>query len=153
MNFTLTTNAFENGGNIPKKYTCDGADVSPALSWSEPPAGTQSLALSADDPDAPVGTWVHWVVYDMPATARTLPEGVSKAGEVPGGGKQGVTDFRRPGYGGPCPPPGKPHRYYFRLYALDAKVGLKPGASRRDVDAAMKGRILASAELMGRYGR
>jgi len=153
MAFALTTTAFENGGSIPKKFTCDGADVSPALSWSEPPAGTQNLALISDDPDAPAGTWVHWVVYDMPAAARGLPEGVAKTGEVPGGGKQGVTDFRRPGYGGPCPPPGKPHRYYFKLYALDTKLALKPGASKREVEAAMKGHILAQAELMGRYGR
>ncbi|NWG13314.1 MAG: YbhB/YbcL family Raf kinase inhibitor-like protein [Acidobacteria bacterium] len=153
MAFTLTSKAFENGGNIPKMFTCDGQDVSPSLAWSEPPAGTQSLALIADDPDAPMGTWVHWVAYDLPAGARELPQAIPRTGGLPGGGAQGVNDFRRTGYGGPCPPPGKPHRYYFKLYALDRKLGLKLGASKRDVEAAMKGHILAQAELMGRYGR
>ena len=153
MAFTITSSAFENGGNIPKKFTCDGPDVSPALAWSDPPASTQSLVLIADDPDAPMGTWVHWVVYDMPATARELPEGLARTAVLPVGGLQGVNDFRRSGYGGPCPPPGRPHRYSFRLYALDRKLGLKAGAVKRDVEAAMKGNILAQAELMGRYGR
>ncbi len=153
MAFTMTTTAFENGGNIPKKFTCDGQDASPALAWNEPPAGTQSLALIADDPDAPMGTWVHWVAFDVPASARGLPEGIPRTSKLPGGGMQGINDFRRTGYGGPCPPPGKPHRYYFKLYALDRLLGLKAGASKRDVEAAMKGHILAQAELMGRYGR
>ena len=153
MAFTLTSKAFENGGNIPKKFTCDGPDLSPALSWNEPPPGTKSLALISDDPDAPVGTWVHWVAFDIPAGTRELVEGVVKAPDLPGGGKQGRNDFGRIGYGGPCPPPGKPHRYYFKLYALDTQLNLKPGSTKADVERAMKGHILAQVELMGRYGR
>jgi Raf kinase inhibitor-like YbhB/YbcL family protein len=153
MTFELTSRAFENGGTIPKKFTCDAADVSPSLSWSDPPPGTRSLALISDDPDAPMGTWVHWVAFDIPAGTRELPEGVSKTADLPGGGRQGRTDFGRIGYGGPCPPPGKPHRYYFKLYALDAQLNLKPGSTKSDVEKAMKGHILAQAELMGRYGR
>ncbi len=153
MTFALTSKAFENGGNIPRKFTCDGPDVSPALSWNEPPAGTKSLALISDDPDAPVGTWVHWVAFDIPPGTRELPEGVAKTADLPGGGKQGRTDFGRIGYGGPCPPPGKPHRYFFKLYALDTQLNLKPGSTKADVEKAMKGHILAQAEFMGRYGR
>jgi len=111
MSFQITSTAFQPGGDIPRKYTCEGPDVSPALSWTDPPAGTQSFALISDDPDAPVGTWVHWVAYDLPASARQLPERVPKADTIPGGGVQGQNDFRKTGYGGPCPPPGKPHRY------------------------------------------
>jgi len=153
MAFALTSKAFDNGGNIPKKFTCDGPDVSPALAWNDPPVGTRSLALISDDPDAPMGTWVHWVAFDIPAGTRELPEGVAKTADLPGGGRQGRTDFGRVGYGGPCPPPGKPHRYYFKLYALDAQLSLKPGSTKADVEKAMKGHILAQAELMGRYGR
>jgi len=153
MSFTLSSTAFPPGGDIPSKYTCSGADVSPALSWTDPPAGTQSFALIADDPDAPVGTWVHWVAYDLPAGARQLPEGVPKTDAIAGGGVQGQNDFRKTGYGGPCPPPGKPHRYYFKLYALDSKCNLKPGAAKKAVEQAMQGHILAQAEVMGRFQR
>jgi len=153
MSLKLTTNAFSPGGTIPKKFTCDGPDVSPAISWSEPPAGTHSFALIMDDPDAPVGTWVHWVLYDLPATAHELAEDVPKREELPNGARQGRNDFRRTGYGGPCPPAGPAHRYFFKLYALDAKVNLKAGATKADVEKAMKGHILAQAELMGRYQR
>lgn len=153
MSFTLQTSAFQPGGDIPRKFTCEGPDVSPALTWSDPPAGTGSLALIADDPDAPAGTWVHWVLYDLPATARQLPEAVPKTDKVPGGGHQGLNDFRKTGYGGPCPPPGKPHRYFFKLYALDTKLNLKPGATKKAVEQAMEGHILAQAEVMGRYQR
>ncbi len=153
MSFTLETTAFEPGGAIPKKYTCDGPDVSPALRWSEPPTGTESFALIADDPDAPGGTWVHWVLFNLPATAHELPEGVPKTKELAGGGLQGTNDSRKIGYDGPCPPPGKPHRYYFKLYALKSKLNLAAGATKKDVEHAMKGCILAQAELMGRYGR
>jgi len=154
MSLTLTTNAFSPGGTIPRKFTCDGPDVSPALKWTDPPAGTQSFALIADDPDAPAGTWVHWVVYDLPATARELPENVPKQEQVPsGGGVQGRNDFRKIGYGGPCPPPGPTHRYFFKLYALDTKLNLKPGATKAEVEKAMKGHALAEAQLMGKYGR
>jgi len=153
MSFKVSTTAFQPGGDIPSKYTCTGPDVSPALSWSDPPAGTQSFALIADDPDAPVGTWVHWVAYDLPASTRQLPEGVPKTGAIPGGGVQGLNDFGKTGYGGPCPPPGKPHRYYFKLYALDSKLNLKPGATKKAVEQAMQGHILAQAEVMGRFKR
>lgn len=153
MSFSLQSPSFSSGGEIPKKFTCEGADVSPALKWGEPPAKTQSLALIADDPDAPVGTWTHWVAYDLPATVQQLPEGVAKQATMPGGGAQGVNDFGNTGYGGPCPPPGKPHRYFFKLYALDAKLNLKPGATKQQVERAMEGHTLGRAELMGTYKR
>ena len=153
MSLKLTSTAFQPGGTIPKKFTCDGPDVSPALAWSEAPAGTKSFALIMDDPDAPVGTWVHWVLYDLPAGMHELAEGVTKQEELPDGARQGRNDFRRIGYGGPCPPAGPAHRYFFKLYALDQKLGLKAGATKADVEKAMKGHILAQGELMGRYGR
>ena len=153
MSLQLSSTAFSNSGTIPKKYTCDGPDVSPALVWSGAPAGTQAFALIADDPDAPVGTWVHWVLYNAPSSAHEFAEGMRKDEQLPDGTLQGRNDFRKIGYGGPCPPPGKPHRYFFKLYALDAKLNLKPGASKADVESAMKGHILAQAEWMGRYGR
>ena len=153
MPLTLTSSAFPPGGTIPKKHTCDGPDVSPALNWTDPPAGTQSWALIMDDPDAPVGTWVHWVLYDLPAAARALPENVPKQEQLPDGSRQGRNDFRRTGYGGPCPPAGPAHRYFFKLYALDVKLGLRAGATKADVERAMQGHILGQAELMGRYGR
>ena len=153
MALNLKSAAFTAGGPIPKKFTCDGPDVSPALTWTDPPAGTQSLSLIMDDPDAPVGTWVHWVLYDLPASARTLPEGVPKDNELPSGARQGRNDFRKIGYGGPCPPPGPAHRYFFKLYALDAKTNLKPGATKAELEKALQGHILAQAELIGRYQR
>lgn len=151
--FKLSTTAFKPGGDIPKRFTCEGFDASPALTWTNPPPGTQSFALIADDPDAPAGTWVHWVVYDLPASARQLPEDLPKADEVRGGGYHGRNDFDKTGYGGPCPPPGKPHRYFFKLYALDTKLNLTAGAAKSDVERAMKGHILAQTELVGRYHR
>jgi len=153
MAFELKSSGFSTGGDIPKKFTCDGPDLSPALSWNDPPAGTQSISLIMDDPDAPVGTWVHWVLYDLPDTARELPEGVAKKDTLASGARQGRNDFGRIGYGGPCPPPGKPHRYFLKLYALDAKTDLKSGATKAELEKAMKGHILAQAELMGRYKR
>lgn len=153
MSFQIATPAFSAGGDIPKKFTCDGPDVSPKLTWNEPPAKAQALALIVDDPDAPVGTWVHWVLFDLPAGARELSEGVAKQEQVHGGAKQGRNDFGKIGYGGPCPPPGKSHRYFFKLYALDANLGLKAGATKAEVERAMKGHILAHAEVMGKYGR
>jgi Raf kinase inhibitor-like YbhB/YbcL family protein len=153
MALQLTTTAFPSGGTIPKKFTCDGADVSPALSWSEPPAGTQAFALIVDDPDAPAGTWVHWVLYDLPSSARSLPEAVPKDSEVSGGARQGRNDFRKIGYGGPCPPRGAAHRYFFKLYALDSKTNLKAGVTKAELERAMKGHILAQAELIGRFQR
>ncbi len=153
MALKLTSTAFTPSGSIPKKFTCDGPDVSPALAWTDAPAGTQSLSLIMDDPDAPVGTWVHWVLYDLPANTRELPEGVPKDNQLSNGARQGRNDFGRIGYGGPCPPPGPAHRYFFKLYALDAKTNLKAGATKAELERAMKGRILAQAELMGRYQR
>jgi Raf kinase inhibitor-like YbhB/YbcL family protein len=149
----LKTTSFEPGGFIPKRFTCEGAEVSPALSWGDPPAGTQSFAIIEDDPDAPSGTFVHWLVYDLPATYRRLPEALSGNDPMAGGGRQGTNDFSRTGYNGPCPPPGKPHRYFIRLYALDGKLDLRPAAARRELDSAMQGHILAQAELMGRFKR
>lgn len=153
MEFTLTSSAFEPGGMIPKPYTCDGFDVSPPLRWTDPPPGTKSFALICDDPDAPVGTWVHWVLYSLPPEIRELPEGVPPQPTLPGGGKQGRNDFRKIGYGGPCPPRGPAHRYFFRLYALDTDPNLEPGATKQDLLKAMTNHILAQAELMGRYRR
>ena len=148
----IKSSAFSSGEMIPAKYTCDGADFSPPLEWTAGPAGTKSFALICDDPDAPMGTWVHWVVYDIPPTATMLAEGVAREKELPGGGTQGVNDFRRIGYGGPCPPGGT-HRYFFKLYALDVVLGLKPGITKDQLLKAMKGHILAEAQLMGTYKR
>jgi len=153
MAFTVSSPAFQSGNAIPKQYTCDGGDRSPPLTWSDAPAGTKYFALIVDDPDAPAGTWVHWVLYDLPASRTGLPEGV-RADDAPAeGGAHGVNDFRAAGYGGPCPPPGKPHRYFFRLYALDAPTGLKSHASKAEVQRAIQGHVLAQAELMGTYKR
>jgi len=153
MPLELKSPDFSSGESIPKQLTCDGADISPALAWNDPPGGTQSFALIADDPDAPVGTWVHWVLFDLPANARALPQNVPKQEQLADGSRQGRNDFRKIGYGGPCPPPGKPHRYFFKLYALDMKLNLKPGATKKDVERAMQGHILAQGEWMGRYAR
>ncbi len=154
MAFILTSAAFKDGAPIPAKYTCDGVDVSPPLAWSGAPAGTRSVALIADDPDAPGGTWVHWVLYNLPAEVSDLPENIAKVESLDlGGARQGRNDFRRPGYGGPCPPPGPAHRYFFKLYALDTRLELKAGAQKKDVEAAMEGHVLGSAQLMGTYAR
>jgi len=153
MSLTISSRSFSNGGNIAQKFTCDAADVSPQLNWSEPPPGTETFALLVDDPDAPVGNWNHWAMWNIPATARGLAEGIRKDAELSDGSRQGQNDFRKTGYNGPCPPPGKPHRYYFKLYALDTNLGLKPGATKKEVEAAMKGHVLAQAEWMGKYGR
>jgi len=157
MTFLLTSPAFVDRTRIPKEHTCDGEDRSPALSWAGAPERTKSFVLIMDDPDAPVGTWVHWVLYDLPAALTGLPESLPKTPLVLDGAKHGacwgVDRFERTGYHGPCPPPGKPHRYFFRLYALDAPLGLKPGATKAQVLKAMTGRVAASAELIGMYGR
>ncbi len=153
MALHLESPAFQPGGAIPKEFACEGPDHSPALQWSNAPENTRSFVLIVDDPDAPVGTWVHWVVYDLPAGTKSLPQGVSKSEKLQGGGVQGKNDFKRIGYGGPCPPPGKPHRYFFKLYALDTELNLKPGAKKAEIEQAMHGHILANAELMGTYGR
>ena len=150
---TLSSPAFKEGETIPRKHTADGPDQSPALEWSKPPAATKSLALLCEDPDAPRGLWVHWVLWGLSPDSSSLPEGVAKEKTIRGGAKQGKNDFGRIGYGGPSPPPGKPHRYYFKLYALDSVLTLEPGASRAEMVRAMEGHILAQGELMGRYGR
>lgn len=153
MSFELKTAAFSDGSEIPKKYTCDGADISPTLNWKDAPAGTKSFAFIADDPDAPAGTWTHWIIWNIPATATALPEGVAKVEELSDGARQGRNDFHRIGYGGPCPPPGKPHRYFFKLFALDTALDIQPGAGRKELERAIKGHVLSQTELKGKYGR
>jgi Raf kinase inhibitor-like YbhB/YbcL family protein len=154
MAMTLTSPSFGDGAEIPRRHTCEGDDRSPALAWSGVPAGTSSLALIVDDPDAPDPdaprvTWVHWVLYDLPPSASRLPEAVTAA-TLPQGAREGVSDFKRPGWGGPCPPIGR-HRYFFRLYALDALLGDLGRPSRPTLERAMQGHVLATAQLMGTY--
>jgi Raf kinase inhibitor-like YbhB/YbcL family protein len=153
MSFALRSAAFGNGSEISPRFTCDGADLSPALNWEHVPAGAQSLALIVDDPDAPSGTWTHWLLWNIPAQASALPEGVPQAETLDNGARQGRNDFKRIGYGGPCPPRGKPHRYFFKIYALDARLDLKAGAVRSELEIAMKGHVLSDAEWMGTYSR
>lgn len=153
MAFEIKSAAFGPGKEIPKKYTCDAADVSVPLTWADPPAGTQGFALIADDPDAPMGTWVHWVLYDLTADLRELPENVAKQPGLPDGSRQGMNDFGRIGYGGPCPPPGPAHRYFFKLYALGKKVDIPPRATKQQVMDAIASHTLGEAQLMGTYKR
>lgn len=153
MNFQLTSTAFQQGQTIPKQYTGDGHDISPPLKWSPVPEKTKSLALICDDPDAPAKVWVHWVIYDIPPTEQELTEHVPASQSLADGSKQGKNDFGKIGYGGPAPPPGKPHRYYFKLYALDQPVSLQPGATKEQLLAAMQGHIVGEAQLMGIYKR
>jgi len=148
----LESSAFANGEAIPVRYTCDGEDLSPPLAWGEPPVGTLSLALIVDDPDAPIGTWVHWVLFNLPADTRSLPEGLPAEAEV-AAGLQGINGWKEVGYGGPCPPKGSTHRYFFQLYALDTALNLEAGASKAEVEKAMDGHILGQGQLVGRYGR
>lgn len=153
MSFEITSPAFAAGQTVPKQHTCDGVDASPELAWKNAPAGTKAFALIADDPDAPAGTWVHWVLFNVPPETRMLREGVEKQATLASGAAQGKNDFGKFGYNGPCPPPGKPHRYFFKLYALDGKLDSKAGASKADLERAMKGHVLGQAELMGKFGR
>ncbi len=148
----LASPSFANG-EIPKRFTCDGDDTSPQLEWVAPPAATQSFALTVVDHDAPVGSFVHWVLYDLPPEARGLPEGVPKQRQLPDGSRQGQNDFDKIGYGGPCPPAGSSHRYTFSLCALDAKPNLAPGATQSQLENAVKGHILARGRLIARYKR
>lgn len=149
----LHSSAFDDGATIPREYTCDGKNVSPPLAWRGAPEGTQAFALIVDDPDAPSGTFVHWVAFDLPASTHGLRRAASTL-DMPHGAKQGRNGFGKVGYGGMCPPPGDDaHRYFFRLYALDAPLGLAAGASRAAVDSAMEGHIRASGQLVGRYRR
>jgi Raf kinase inhibitor-like YbhB/YbcL family protein len=153
MSIDLTSTAFKASETIPKQYTGDGADQSPPLRWSETPAGTKSIALICDDPDAPRGTWVHWVLFNLPAQARELEEGLPTTETLRNGAKQGKNDFGNIGYGGPAPPKGKTHRYFFKLYALDVTLDLPPGATKAQLDAIINGHILAEGQLMGNYKR
>jgi len=148
----LNSQAFRPGGMIPAKYTCDGADISPPLTLPDPPAGTKSFALIMDDPDAPVGTWVHWVIWNIPATTRALEENIPKTASLPNGARQGTNDFKRTGYGGPCPPSGT-HRYFFRLYALGSTLSLSPETTKSVLEDTMRRHILAQSELIGKYTR
>jgi Raf kinase inhibitor-like YbhB/YbcL family protein len=149
----VTSPAFANGAPIPAKYTADGDDVSPPLQWTGVPEKARSVALICDDPDAPGGTWVHWLLYNMPPRETGLAEGIPEANELPNGSMHGLNDFGRPGYGGPAPPSGKVHRYRFHVYALDAVLILKPRALRSELERAMRGHILAEGELIGTYKR
>ena len=153
--FELSSPAFQDGGTIPRDYTCDGSDKNPRLEWRGAPSGTRSYALIMYDPDAPAGTFIHWVIYDIPASLTSLPEGVPKQAEVRGVGLQGVNDFGEVGYGGPCPPRRHgPHRYYFALHALSVdSLGLKGRVTADSLLSAMKGKVLGYAILMGRYSR
>ena len=151
--FSLTSPAFGDHERIPDKYTCEGADISPPLRWEGYPEETVSFALIVEDPDAPMGTFTHWVIYNIPANVNELEEGVPQVEKLPSGALQGVNDFNRIGYGGPCPPPGKPHRYVFKIYALDVVLDVGPGASKEEVLKAMGGHILAEATLIGIYSR
>jgi len=152
MDIKVSSEAFEEGGMIPAKYTCDEDDISPPLAWDSIPEGTKTLALICDDPDAPMGTWVHWVLFNLPVDISELPENVPPERELENGAKQGTNDFGRIGYGGPCPPGGT-HRYYFKLCALDAVLDLEAGARKPQLLEAMEGHILAKGQLMGRYSR
>lgn len=153
MEFTISSPSFTNGGDIPKKFTCDGTDVAPQLNWSNAPNGKVVFALLADDPDAPVGNWNHWAIWNIPPHSHGLAEGIPKDAHLADGSVQGTNDFRKIGYNGPCPPAGKPHRYYFKLFALDQKVNLNSTAGKKELEAAMKGHVLSRAEWMGRYQR
>jgi len=153
MVLSLSSIAFKDGGEIPAKYTCEGQDTSPSLMWSEPPPGTQSLALIVDDPDAPGGVFTHWVIFNILPDSRELPEAMPTQAQLPSGALQGKSDFGRVGYGGPCPPPGRPHRYRFTLYALDRVLGLTAGVSKKQLLDGMKGHILAQGQLIGTYHR
>jgi hypothetical protein len=148
----LISTAFSEGRAIPKQYSCDGQDISPPLRWQDVPAGTETFVLIADDPDAPAGTWVHWVIYDIPERARELQENYPKQEVDSDGSKQGVNDFKKIGYGGPCPPGGT-HRYYFKLYALDTSLDAEAGLSKNEILKRMENHVLDEAQLMGTYSR
>ncbi len=150
---SISAEGFNNGERIPDKFTCEGKDISPPLSWEGVPAETKSIALIMDDPDASGGTFVHWIIYNIEANTRHLPEAIPLNEVFADGSMQGMTDFGGTGYGGPCPPPGKPHRYYFKIYALDIRPNLSPGASKSQLENVMKGHIIASGELMGKCER
>jgi Raf kinase inhibitor-like YbhB/YbcL family protein len=149
----VVSGAIQQDGTIPTQFTCDGANVSPALKWSNPPVSTRSVAVIVDDPDAPNGTFTHWIVYNIPPTIHRLPENVLPLATLPSGSKQGQNDFEHTGYGGPCPPPGSPHHYHFHVYALDTTLQLPDNPIRGDIDSNMQGHIIAQGELVATYGR
>ncbi len=152
MEIKIMSSAFEDGGLIPARYTCDGADISVPLQWDAVPEGTKSIAIISDDPDAPMGTWVHWVLFNLPAETRELSENVPADETLANGAKQGISDFGRIGYGGPCPPSGT-HRYFFRIYTLDVEIDLPAGAKKKQLLEAMEGHILGQGRLIGKYKR
>jgi Raf kinase inhibitor-like YbhB/YbcL family protein len=153
MALELTSNAFPEGATIPTEHTADGRNASPPLKWPEPPAGTKRFALICEDPDAPRGTFTHWVLFNLPAESRELRADIPPETTLANGSIQGTNSFGKVGYGGPSPPPGKPHRYFFKLYALDRELDLPAGATKESVVSAMKGHILAEGRLMGTYSR
>ncbi len=152
MAIIITSTAFREGEPIPSKYTCDGINVSPPLNWGDPPENAESFALIGDDPDAPMGTWVHWVVYNIPVDVREFPENVPSSPTLSSGAVHGINDFRSTGYGGPCPPSGT-HRYFFKIYALDTMLKLGPGATKKQLIDAMRDHVLTEGQLMGTYKR
>ena len=153
MAITITSSAFQEGNPIPKPHTCEGVDISPPLQWQGVPDSTKSIALICEDPDAPRGTWIHWVLWGLPPTEHALAESVPRDPRLPSGARQGVNDFKETGYRGPCPPPGGPHRYYFRLFALDTIPDPPERASAADLRRAMEGHVIAEGALMGTYRR
>ena len=153
MTIQVSSSAFHEGATIPQQYTADGKDVSPPLHWASGPDGTQAYAVVCEDPDAPRGIWTHWVLFNLPADKHELHEGMAHGHELPGGARQGKNDFGKTGYGGPSPPRGKPHRYFFKVYALDTMLDLHAGATREQLLTAIKGHVLTEGHLMGHYGR
>jgi len=149
----LTSDAFRHGDPIPSRYTCDGENISPQLSWGTVPDGTKSIAIIVEDPDAPRGTFLHWILYNLPPATTKLPEHVPEDRRLPRGGEQGMNDMRTVGYFGPCPPPGRPHRFFFRLYALDTMLGTLSGGGSQAFHKAVEGHVLGEGELMGTYAR
>lgn len=152
MEIKITSSAFGNGESIPVRYTCDGENISPPLKWSNLPQGTKSFAIINDDPDAPMGTWVHWVIYNIPANVTELDERIPPLQKLANGALQGKNSWGKIGYGGPCPPGGT-HRYFFKIYALDKILDIGAGASKEEVLNAIKGHILAEGQLYGKYSR
>lgn len=153
MTLSITTPEWRPHEAIPRKFTADGADRSPRIDIQGVPPSVRSLALICDDPDAPMGTWVHWVLFNLPPTTSSLPEGIGPSATLPDGSVHGRNSWSRLGYGGPSPPPGKPHRYFFKVYALDIRLALAAGATAGEVEGSCEGHVLASAQMMGTYGR
>jgi Raf kinase inhibitor-like YbhB/YbcL family protein len=152
MTIVVTSDAFKEGGMIPAEYTCDGKNISPPIKWQQVPKDAKSFALISDDPDAPIGIWVHWVMWNIPSDVNSLAQAIPTVKELQNGTKQGINDFQQHGYGGPCPPGGT-HRYYFKVYALDTMLDLPDRATKKDLVAEMKNHIIAEGSLMGKYQR